>query len=141
MIELYLHTKNYLDYFPGRMKYAKLGKSTCLTFWVPVPKVLEVIPYITSRTFGTYILLFCIDLSTKLCWGFWFNRIHLLLLQNMSLKIYTNLLFLFLWGCNWRRRSKCSFGVIAIARRELLLAQEVKMLWRSSKVLSWDIWV
>ena len=44
MIELYLHVKIYLDYFPGRLKYAKLGKSTPLTFWVPVPKVVEVIP-------------------------------------------------------------------------------------------------
>ena len=36
--------KIYLDYFPGRLKYAKLGKSMCLTFWVPEPKVVEVIP-------------------------------------------------------------------------------------------------
>ena len=32
------------NYFAGRLKYAKLGKSTRLTFWVPVPKVVEVIP-------------------------------------------------------------------------------------------------
>ena len=32
MIELYLHIKTYLDYFTGRLKYAELGKSTCLTF-------------------------------------------------------------------------------------------------------------
>ena len=44
MIELYLHIKIYLDCFPGRLKYAKLGKSTCLTFWVPVLKVVTVIP-------------------------------------------------------------------------------------------------
>ena len=44
MIELYLHIKIYLDCFPGRLKYAKLGKSTCLTFWVPVLKVVKVIP-------------------------------------------------------------------------------------------------
>ena len=35
--------KIYLDYFPGKLKDAELGKSTCLTFWVPVPKV-EVVP-------------------------------------------------------------------------------------------------
>ena len=44
MIGLYLNFKNYLDYFPGRLKYAELGKLTPLTFWVPVPNVFEVIP-------------------------------------------------------------------------------------------------
>ena len=39
----FLHLKN-LDYFPGRLKYAELGKSTHLTFWVPAPKVVEIIP-------------------------------------------------------------------------------------------------
>ena len=32
MIELYLHIKIYLDYFPGRPKDAKLGKSMRLIF-------------------------------------------------------------------------------------------------------------
>ena len=58
MTELYLHIKMFLDYFPGRLKYAELGKSAHLTFCVPVPKVVEVIP-------NTYILLFYIDISTK----------------------------------------------------------------------------
>ena len=40
---LLLYVKIYLDYFPGRLEYAKLGKSMPLTFWVPVPKVVEVI--------------------------------------------------------------------------------------------------
>ena len=31
MIELYLHIKIYLHYFPRRLKYAELGKSTRLT--------------------------------------------------------------------------------------------------------------
>ena len=44
MIELYLHIKNYLDYFPGRLKYAEIGKSTRLAFYVPVPKVIEITP-------------------------------------------------------------------------------------------------
>ena len=44
MIELYLQVKRYLDYFPGTLKYAKLRSSSRLTFWVPVPKVVEVIP-------------------------------------------------------------------------------------------------
>ena len=43
MIELYLHIKN-LEYFPGRLKNAELGKSMRLTFWVPVLKVVEFIP-------------------------------------------------------------------------------------------------
>ena len=32
MIELYLHVKIYLDYFPGRLKYAEFGKSRRLIF-------------------------------------------------------------------------------------------------------------
>ena len=31
MIELCLRVKIYLDYFPGRLKYAELGKLTRLT--------------------------------------------------------------------------------------------------------------
>ena len=42
MIEFYLHVKHYLDYFPGRPKYAEHEKSTYLTIWVP--EVVEVIP-------------------------------------------------------------------------------------------------
>ena len=58
MIELYLHLKMYLNSFPRKLKYAKLGKSTRLTFLVPVPKVVEVIR-------NTYIIIFCIYSSTK----------------------------------------------------------------------------
>ena len=43
-IELYLYIKICLDYFPGRLKYAKLRKSMHLTFWVLVTKFVEVIP-------------------------------------------------------------------------------------------------
>ena len=43
MIELYLHIKIYLDYFPGRLKNAELRKSTRLAFRVPVPKAVEVV--------------------------------------------------------------------------------------------------
>ena len=43
MTELYLHIKIYLDYFPGRLKHAELGKPMRL-IWVSVPKVVEVIP-------------------------------------------------------------------------------------------------
>ena len=32
IIELYLHIKVYLDYFPRRLKYAELGESMRLTF-------------------------------------------------------------------------------------------------------------
>ena len=44
MIDLYLHIKIYLDYFPRRLKYAELGKLMHHKFSVPVPKVVEVIP-------------------------------------------------------------------------------------------------
>ena len=36
--------KTLFGFFPGRLKYVELGKFTPLTFWVPVPKVVEVIP-------------------------------------------------------------------------------------------------
>ena len=39
-----LFIKIELNYFPGRLKYAELGKSKRLTLWVPVPKVVEVTP-------------------------------------------------------------------------------------------------
>ena len=38
---------------------------------------------------NTYILLFCRDLSKKPYRGLWFNRTHLPLFQNISVKIYT----------------------------------------------------
>ena len=44
MLEFYVHTKIYLDYFPRRLKYAELGKSVRLKFSVPVPKVVELMP-------------------------------------------------------------------------------------------------
>ena len=50
--------------------------------------------YILNLYHNTYILFFYIDLSTKLQWGWWFNWTHLLLFQNMSVKIYNNF-FLF----------------------------------------------
>ena len=42
---------------------------------------------------NTYILLFCVDVSTKPYRGLWFNRTHLPLFPNMSVKIYTNIFF------------------------------------------------
>ena len=36
------------------------------------------------------IALFCLDLSTKLHRGLWFNQINFPLFQKMSVKIYTN---------------------------------------------------
>ena len=38
---IYRKYKNLFGFFPGRLKYAKVGK---LTLWVPVPKLVEVIP-------------------------------------------------------------------------------------------------
>ena len=92
MIDVYLHIKIYLNYFTGRLKHAELGTSLPLTFWVSAPKLLWL-------QLNTYILLFCSDLSAKLCRGLWFNRIHLPLFQNMSIKIYTNF-FLYSGGYN-----------------------------------------
>ena len=48
----------YKNLFGLFSKYAELGKSMCLKFWVPKLKVVELYH-------NTYILLFCIDLSTK----------------------------------------------------------------------------
>ena len=43
-----------------------------------------------SLHYNSYILFSCIDLATKQYRGLWFNRTHLLLFQNMSVRIYTN---------------------------------------------------
>ena len=83
-------------YFPGKLKCAELGKSTRLTFWVPVPKVVEVGLY-----HNICILLFCIDLSTKPYRSLWITRTHLPLFQIMSVKIYTNF-FLSSGGFNFK---------------------------------------
>ena len=75
----------YLDYFPGRLKFAELGKSMRLTFWVPELKFVKL--YHNNQ-----VLLYCIDLSTNPDQGLKFNRTHPSLFQNMSVKIYTNFL-------------------------------------------------
>ena len=98
----------------------------------------------------TYILLFCIDISTKLYQGLWFNWTHLLLFQNMSIEIHTNFynrrLELQYYLTDKMRQNVSSyfaerFGIISISTRVLLLVQEVKMIRKSSKILSWDSWV
>ena len=48
-----------------------------------------------------YILLLCIDLSTKPYCGLWFNQTHLLLFKNISVKNYTNY-FLSSGGYNFK---------------------------------------
>ena len=40
---LFTYKKLFKDYFLGRLKYGKLGKSMCLTIWIQVLKVVEVI--------------------------------------------------------------------------------------------------
>ena len=50
---------------------------------------------------NTYILLLCINISTKQCQGLWFNRTHLPLFQKMSVKIYT-IIFFFLQRYNFK---------------------------------------
>ena len=84
-----LNTKNYLGYFPGRLKYAELGKSTRLTFWVPMPKLLRL-----------YIILIS-HYSAKPYQGLWFKWTHLPLFQNMSVTIYINF-FLSSIGYNFK---------------------------------------
>ena len=86
MIELYLHIKIYLDYIPERLKYAELVKSIVFNFEFQCQKLLR--SY--HNTYILFLLLFCIDLSTKPDGGLWFNRTHLPLFQKMSVKIYTN---------------------------------------------------
>ena len=117
------------------------------TFWVPVTKV------VLRLYHNIYILLFCIDLPAKPYQGLWFNQKNLSLFRNMSIKIYTNF-FLSLGGYNFKinnlkYKSRCEmyfilaeqFNVIPMVTRVLLLAQGVKMLWKSIKSLSRDIWV
>ena len=50
---------------------------------------------------NTYILLFCIDLSTRQYRGLWFYLTHLPLFQNMFVKIYINF-FLSSAGYNFK---------------------------------------
>ena len=84
MIELYLYIKIYLYYFPGRLKnMPNLENHRGSHFEFQFQKLLRLYH-------NTYILLFCMDLSTEAYRGLWFNRTHLPLFQNMSLKIYTN---------------------------------------------------
>ena len=82
MTELYSHVNIYLDYFPERLKYAKLGNQSVLHFEYQCQKLLRLYH-------NTYVLLLYIDLSTKSYRGLWFNRTHLPLFQKMSVKIYT----------------------------------------------------
>ena len=96
--------KIYLDYFLRRLKLDKLGKSIRLTFWVPVPRVVVV---------NTYILLFCIDLSTKPYQGLWFNGTHLPLFQKLSVKIHS-IFFLSSGGSNFKinySKDKMRYGM------------------------------
>ena len=50
---------------------------------------------------NTYFLLLCIYLCTKSYLGLWFNQTHYLLLQNISVKIYTTF-FLSSGGYNFK---------------------------------------
>ena len=108
--------KIYLDYFLRRLKLDKLGKSIRLTFWVPVPRVFVV---------NTYILLFCIDLSTKPYQGLWFNGTHLPLFQKLSVKIYS-IFFLSSGGSNFKinySKDKMRYGMwVHILQNNLALS-------------------
>ena len=88
---------------------------------------------------STYILLFCIDLSTKLYQDLLFNWTHLPLFQNMSVKIYTNF-FNYLEGKMrhgmWVHMLLNNLASFSLRHRPNFLAQDVKMIWKSSKTLS-----
>ena len=62
MIELYLHVKIYLDYFPGGLNMLNLENQPVLHFELQCQKLLRVYH-------NSYILLVCIDLSEKLYQG------------------------------------------------------------------------
>ena len=146
MIELYLYIKIYLYYFPGRLKnMPNLENHRGSHFEFQFQKLLRLYH-------NTYILLFCMDLSTEAYRGLWFNRTHLPLFQNMSLKIYIKF-FLSSGGYNFKikylkDKMKHRMWVHILLSNlassltwVLLLAQEATMLWKISKILPWDIWV
>ena len=108
------------------------------------------------QTWKIYILSF----SAESCWvsiikgisscsakssahqGLKINQRYLPLFHNMSVKIYTNFFYLReVIISNVSSYLARLFGIIPITTRALILAQEVKMLWKSSNILSWDIWV
>ena len=53
MIELYLHIKIYLEYFPGTLRYVEFGKSIVLHLEFQCQKLLKLYH-------NTFIILFCI---------------------------------------------------------------------------------
>ena len=103
---------------------------------------------------NTYILLFCIDLSSKQYGGLWFNRTDLPLFQNISIKIYTNF-FLSSRGYNFKinylkdkmRHGMCVHILLNNLASSLCNASITFgrggqiMLWKSSKPFSWDFWI
>ena len=93
MIELYLRIKIHLDVLQEGLNMPNLENQGVLHFEFRCQKLL-------SLYHNTHILLFGIDLSTKLYHGLWFNRPHLSLFQNMSVKIYVFNVFLYLGGYN-----------------------------------------
>ena len=124
-----LYIKNYLDYFPGRLKYAELGKSTRLSFECQCQKLLSLYHII-------YILLFYVNVSTKLYQGLWFNWTHLLLFQNMSTKLHINF-FLSSGGYNFKinyLKNKMRHGM----RRVHILLNNLALLPLQRKYYFWQ---
>ena len=83
MIEFYLHIKFICIIFQEGWNMPNLENQLVLHFEFLCQKLLRIYH-------NTYILLFCIDLSTKLYLGLWFNRTYLPLFQYTSIKTYTN---------------------------------------------------
>ena len=81
--KIYLHSNFIWIIFQEGWNMPNLENQYILHFELQSQKLLRLYH-------DTYILLFCINFSTKQCQGFWFNRTHLPLFENMSVKIYTN---------------------------------------------------
>ena len=114
MIELYLLTKIYFDYF----LMPNLENQCVLHFEFQCQKLLRL-------HHNTYILLFCIDLSTKPYQGLWFNGTHLPLFQKLSVKIYS-IFFLSSGGSNFKinyLKDKMRYGMwVHILQNNLALS-------------------
>ena len=85
MIELYLHIKIFLDYFPGRLKYVKLGKSTSFILSSNA-KSCWIYTIIFISSYSAYIYLQnCIRVYDLIKHISPYS-------QNKSVKVYTNIL-------------------------------------------------
>ena len=102
---------------------------------------------------NTYTILFYIDLSTKSYRGLLFNRTHLPLFQNMSVKIYINFSYLqevitskliiqkIKWNMECEFMSRWTIWHYPHCNTGITFCTGGQATMKSSKMLSWDIWV